>query len=86
MNTRLHNRILYWALALIPLGGFPVIAEVFGSVWFVLYLLFYTFIYRPLIDTQRLMSLNVITEKDAWRFFVQLQVDTTRYLKNLWLD
>jgi hypothetical protein len=73
-------------LAIIPLCGFYVISTVFGSIWAVCYLLFYIFLYRPFIDTQRLLSLGKIEEKDAWKFFVPLQVDEIRYTRNLWLD
>ena len=86
MTRKWHNRILYWALSIVPLSGLWIVGEFAGPVGLTLFLLFYVFIYRPLIDTQRLISLNKIEEKDAWRFFVPLQVDSTRYLRNLWLD
>jgi hypothetical protein len=85
MNDEWRNRILYWALAIVPFSGVFIIGELLGSSWFVLFLLLYIFIYRPTLDTQRLMSLNKIEEKDAWRFFVPFCVDHTRYIRSLWL-
>lgn len=86
MTEKVRNRILYWALAIVPLVGLWMLGKVCGPFWFVGLLLFYTFIYRPTLDTQRLMSLNAIEEKDAWRFFVPFAIDHTRYIKTLWLS
>lgn len=85
MNTRFKNRVRYWLLAVIPLAAVALSGRLIGSSFFVLLLFFYTFVYRPLLDTQRLMALGQIEEKDAWRFFVPFAVDHTRYLKALWL-
>ena len=86
MNEKWRNRLLYWTLTMVPLSGLWIIGEFLGYGALTLYLMFYIFLYRPLIDTQRLISLNKIQEKDAWRFFVPLQVDSTRYFRNLWFD
>lgn len=85
MSTKWANRLLYWALAIVPLTGVALIGRIYDPLFFLLFLLFYSFIYRPLLDTQRLMSLGIIEEKDAWRFFVPFAVDTSRYIKALWL-
>jgi len=85
MNTKWRNRILYWFLAIIPLAGIWMVGRFSDSFLFVGFLFFYIFTYRPLLDTQRLISLGKIEEKDAWRFFVPLTVDTTKYIKDLWL-
>lgn len=85
MGTSTYNRILYWAMALVPISGLWVIGRVYGSFWFVAFLLFYVFFYRPLLDMRRLLSLGAIEEKDAWRFLVPFAVDYTRYIKKLWL-
>ncbi len=85
MTTRMQNRVLFWALAIVPFSGLWVVGEIYGSYWFTVSLLSYLFIYRPLLDTQRLLSLNVIEEKEVWRFFVPLAVDRFRHSKALWL-
>jgi hypothetical protein len=38
----------------------------------------------PFVDTQRLMSLKKIEEKDAWRFFIPFAIDRMPYVKSLW--
>ena len=86
MNPKSVNRILYWALCLLPPVAIYFAGEILGSFWFVLLLLFYLFIYRPTLDVQRLLSLKKIEEKDAWRFFVPFATDRFRYNRNLWLD
>lgn len=86
MSRRWHNRILYWALAIIPFSGLWLVGRIYGPFWSVGFLLFYIFLYRPTLDTQRLISLGAIEEKDAWRFFVPLAVDKTRFIKKRWLD
>ena len=84
MTEKLHNRVLYWALAIVPLSGLWLIGQVYGPFWLTGFLLFYIYIYRPALDTQRLISLQAIEERDAWRFFIPLSVDRTRYFKKLW--
>lgn len=86
MNPKSVNRILYWALCLLPAVAIYLAGQILGSFWFVLLLLFYLFIYRPTLDVQRLLSLKKIEEKDAWRFFVPFAIDRFRYNRNLWLD
>lgn len=86
MHARHRNRLLFWALAIIPMAGFYAIAHAFGSIAFVMYLLFYLFVYRPLIDTRRLISLGRIGKEDAWRFFIPLQVNRLKYIRSLWFD
>lgn len=66
MTETWRYRVLYWGLAIVPLTGLYATSTAFGSSGFVLYLLFYIFLYRPFIDTQRLINLNKIEEKDAW--------------------
>ena len=85
MGTKWRNRLLYWALALVPLLCAWLVAKMTASYFFVFFLFFYWLTYRPLLDTQRLMSLRKIEEKDAWRFFVPFAVDQTKYIKALWL-
>jgi hypothetical protein len=84
MNEKWVNRILFWALAIVPFAGVIIVGKLYGSNWFVAFLLFYTFIYRPILIIQRLLSLNKIEEKDAWKFFVPFYMDDTRYFRSLW--
>ena len=86
MDIKWKKRLLYWALAMGPLFSIMLLGRIISDpFFFVLFLLFYVFIYRPLLDTQRLMSLGELEEKDAWRFFVPFAVDQTKYIKALWL-
>jgi|SRR5690349_23292489 len=84
MDDRWRNRLRYWALAVLPLVAIVLGSKLIGSFWFVIFLLFYVFIYRPALDTRRLLSLQAIEEKDAWRFFIPLAVDRIRYTRQLW--
>ena len=84
MNEKWRNRLRYWALAVVPFFAIVLSSKLIGPLWFVLFLLFYIFIYRPALDIQRLMSLRVIEEKDAWRFFIPLAVDRIQYTRKLW--
>ncbi|MGC1243943.1 MAG: hypothetical protein WA874_20280 [Chryseosolibacter sp.] len=87
MNNKWKNRFLYWTLATIPLLAIVMLSslKILDSFFFFMFLLFYTFTYRPLLDIRRLLSLGVIEEKDAWRFFVPFAIDKIRYIKPLWL-
>jgi hypothetical protein len=86
MDSRLANRLIYWALAVLPAVAIYFAGRILGSFWFFGFFLFYLFIYRPALDVQRLLSLKRIEEKDAWKFFIPLAVDRWRYNKSLWLD
>ena len=86
MTQKLENRLLYWALAIVPFTGLWIVGRIYGSIWFTGLLLFYVLVYRPTLDTQRLMSLGAIEEKDAWRFFIPFAVDRTRYFRTLWFS
>lgn len=85
MSEKLKNRLLYWALAIVPFLGVIGIGKFYDPFLFFIFFLFYLFIYRPLLDIQRLLSLKKIQEKDAWRFFVPFAVDRLKYNRSLWL-
>jgi hypothetical protein len=57
-----------------------------GNSFTVAFLLFYYFIFKPTLDIQRLLSLNKIDEKDAWKFFVPFAIDQMKFNRSLWLD
>jgi hypothetical protein len=85
MTRKWQNRLLYWAMAIIPLSGLWLIGRIYGPFWLTGFLLLYIFIYRPALDTQRLISLGALEEKDAWRFYIPFAVDPRPYLRKLWL-
>ena len=86
MSSKWTNRILYWALALGPVLILYLSLPWLGDVWFWTFMLFHFFIFKPTLDIQRLLSLNKIEEKDAWKFFVPLAVDQMKYNRSLWLE
>lgn len=83
MNDRYLKRLLFWALAIVPFWFLFIIRGTFGAYWFVSFLLIYALIYRPIIHIFRLLDLNRIEEKDAWKFFIPFY--DTRYLRSIWL-
>lgn len=86
MSPKIKNRVLYWTLAILPLGAVYLFGRgVNDSVFFFFFFCVYFLWYRPLLDMRRLLSLGIIEEKDAWRFFVPFAIDRTRYIKALWL-
>ena len=85
MSQRWANRVLYWTLALGPIVIIYAGRSWLGSSFFWALLLFYYFIFKPTLDIQRLLSLNKIDEKDAWKFFVPFAVDQMKFNRSLWL-
>jgi hypothetical protein len=86
LTQRQQNRILFWVLAIVPfLTVIYIVPRVFGSPWFFVFFLLYLFLYRPALVVRRLLSLNEIEEKDAWKFFIPLYTSETKYMRSLWL-
>jgi hypothetical protein len=86
LTQRQQNRILFWVLAIVPfLTVVYIVPKVFGSTWFFIFFLLYLFLYRPALVVRRLLSLNKIEEKDAWKFFIPLHTSETKYFRSLWL-
>jgi hypothetical protein len=82
MNERLKGIAAFWLAAALPLVGLYYISKMFGSYWFVSFALIYVLIYRPVITIFRLLRLNAIEEKDAWRFFIPFVHN--KYFRTIW--
>jgi hypothetical protein len=85
LTVRQQNRILFWVLAIVPfLTVVYIVPMVFGSTWFFTCFVLYLFLYRPALVVRRLLSLNKIEEKDAWKIFIPFHTSETRYFSSLW--
>ena len=78
-----QSKTFFWAAAILPMALGPAISDLLCAYWFCTFLIIYILIYRPLINIFRLLSLSVIKEESAWRFFIPFH--HTRYMKDLWL-
>lgn len=83
MKDRLAGTIIFWMAAIVPLLGAFVVRMVYGTYWFVTFLLIYILIYRPILHIIRLLSLKAIEEKDAWKFFIPFYHN--KYFRTMWL-
>ena len=84
MNKQLTGTIIFWLSAAAPLAGIFVIHSIIDNgVFFFSAVLIYALLYRPLLNMGRLMSLNVIGKKDAWKLFIPFYQN--RYMKEIWL-
>jgi hypothetical protein len=83
MKDRLIGVISFWLAAIVPFVGLFILEDVYGAKWFVTWLPIYALIYRPTLHILRLLSLNAIEEKDAWKLFIPFYQN--KYLKTLWL-
>ena len=80
------NRILYWLLATVPLlVVIYILPRTLEPTWFFVSFFFYLFVYRPALVVWRLLGLSIIDEKAAWKFFIPLNLNETKYLRSLWL-
>ncbi|MGK7392425.1 MAG: hypothetical protein ACNS60_18870 [Candidatus Cyclobacteriaceae bacterium M2_1C_046] len=66
----MKNHLLFYFLVFLPLPLLYFISDNYGSTIFVAALIFYSFIYRPVIDYHRLSALNAIGNKKWWKFFI----------------
>lgn len=62
------NRLQYIAATLFPLGLIFIIRN--NLYFFVVGLLFFALIYKPLIDYSRLKSLGLVDKRDFGKFFL----------------
>lgn len=84
MKKQLAGTIIFWLSAAAPLAGIFVIHSILDNrVFFFSALLVYAFLYRPLLNMGRLISLNVIERKEAWKLFIPFYHN--RYMKEIWL-
>jgi uncharacterized membrane protein len=65
----LKNTFLYYIAISIPFAGLIYLAKTGSNTAFVICLLVYVFIYRPLTDRHRLLAKGVITIKKARKFY-----------------
>jgi hypothetical protein len=80
------NRILFWFLATVPLlVVIYVLPRTLEPAWFFACFFLYMFLFRPAVVVWRLLTLDKIDEKAAWKFFIPLNLDETKYLRSLWL-
>jgi hypothetical protein len=80
------NRILFWLLAIVPLLVIIyVLPRTVEPAWFFSSFFLYIFLFRPALVIWRLLTLNKIEEKAAWRLFIPLNLDETKYFRSLWL-
>lgn len=82
MKDRLAGIILFWVAAIVPFLGLFILLKLYGTYWFVTFLLIYALIYRPILHIVRLLSLKAIEEKDAWKFFIPFYHN--KYFKSMW--
>ena len=85
MSNKGLNRIVFWALCIIPFVSIVLIAKskAVDPLWPILGIIIYALYYRPFLHINRLMKLGAIEEKDAWRLFIPFY--SARYMKVLWL-
>lgn len=81
-KNRLAGIVLFWLAAIAPLAGIFMIRPIYGAFWFVTFMLIYALIYRPILHIIRLLWLEAIDEKDAWKFFIPFYQN--KYMKKLW--
>ncbi len=83
MSSKQANRILYRILmVVVPLGIAFILVTFYGVIWFLVYVFVHHLLYRPFINIARLHSLNVIDEKEFWRFFIPYH--SSKYFRMLW--
>lgn len=82
MTDRWLNRIVFWILAIVPFWCLFIVLGFYGGMWFGMGLIVYALVYRPIIEIYRLLKLERIEEKDAWKFFIPFY--STKYSKSIW--
>jgi hypothetical protein len=62
-----------------------VLPRTIEPAWFFASFFFYLFVFRPAVVVWRLLTLNKIDEKAAWKFFIPLSLNESKYFRSLWL-
>lgn len=83
MNNRWRNRITFWLLCIIPFSFVFLLRPYYGATWFVISLMLYAAIYRPILAIFRMLQLQLIEKKDAWKAFIPFYYMT--YTVDLWV-
>ena len=83
MSNRWRNRITFWLLCLIPFCLVFLLGKYFGPTGFVVSLMLYAAIYRPVLAIFRLLQLRLIEKKDAWKALIPFNY--TSYTVDLWV-
>ncbi len=75
---------LYYFIILIPLPIMVWLVESNMTKEFVILLLFYALIYRPLTDGCKLFLTEVVKKNEFWKMFIPFYL-STKYFKELYL-
>ncbi len=75
---------IFYLLIIIPLGLMVLIALFGHPVFFMILLLVYALLYRPLIHIKKLISMGAIKSKESWKLFIPFM--ELRYFKDLYLN
>lgn len=83
MDDRWMKRVSFWVLAIVPFVGVFVAGDLYGANWFALLFMIYILVYRPVLHIFRLLGLQKIEAKDAWKLFNPIY--SAKFARVLWL-
>jgi len=76
--------MLYWFFVLVPIAMIILAYyELQNNCW-VIFLLVYVIVYRPLLDGMRLVKLNLINKSEVWKLLIPFY--RIRFFKQLYFD
>jgi hypothetical protein len=79
----MKNTLIYYLVILIPVPIMIWLVLTDKTLWFVISLLFYALVFRPITDSYRLIKKEAIRKKDIWKLFVPFY-GRTIYFKKLY--
>lgn len=79
----LKSAIVFWLMVIVPFAGLYLAHELYGGNVFVIGLMIYAIVYRPVLNIVRLLQLKKISRKDIWKFYIPFY--DIKYTKSLWL-